>query len=197
MLVEPQLFPKVECHDSDETHERYMAASESVVRAHSYHEDSPCPRLTNEPQLYAKICSDYLVGQAESIEQLVRTITGLSTRTNLVIGAQDSHELAYASRALEQAQRELEDAFGQFESDSTAFVHFLRNGDDWDGEGASQMAAFDGQASEIMAAVAAARRAVAGACKVVSSLEYESLSLSEVLDSMTVSGSSVLSRETV
>ena len=124
------------------------------------------------------------------MEQLALIISGLSTRTNVVLEAQDSDELAYASRALEQALRELEDAFEQFEADSTGFAHFLRNGDDWD---RSQIVTCDDQASEIMVAVAAARAAVGSACKCVSSLEYDSLSVSELHHSMTVSRSSIFS----
>jgi hypothetical protein len=185
--VEAHIAPKAESDGSNESYEKHIEASESVVRIPTC-KFTPIP--SNKRQRYAKICSDYLVGQAESIEQLAHIISSLSIRTNVVLGAQDSNELAYTSRALAQALRELEDTFEQFESDSTGFVHFLRNGDDWEG---SQLMILDDHASEIMLAVAAARAAVKRARKAVSSIEYESVSLSGLLDSVTVSGSSVSS----
>ena len=70
----------------------------------------------------------------------------------------------HASRALDEARQDLRDQFQHFESDSSAWVRFLKNGNEQDYEDSGRPILFIKEALEIMSVVNHAGRIVQKAC---------------------------------
>ena len=114
---------------------------------------------------YAKICSDYLAGQAASVRDL-KSKSGLSRQTSLKEQRYaPASELppAHVSSALDYARRVLLRDFRRFESDSISWAGYLRSASDLL---AAQPPSFVEEAEQIMEAVQQVASKVQKACGV-------------------------------
>ncbi|KAK3722957.1 hypothetical protein LTR37_002102 [Vermiconidia calcicola] len=118
---------------------------------------------------YAKTSSDYLIGQAASVLHMVKDVRrqtievymGKEDETGVRCSAQ---ELTQNALALENAQKNLRRDFRIFDSDSTSWARFLRNGDRRDHENGGRPAVYLKEALAITESVNRARRHVQKAC---------------------------------
>lgn len=119
---------------------------------------------------YAKVSSDYLIGQAASVFQLARDLRGQmipadGSRKAPALPPAGALELAQGLSALEKARQNLLDEFQQFEADSSTWAKYLKNGDERESKGGSRPRVFLKEAPEVMAAVNRARKEVQKACE--------------------------------
>ena len=125
------------------------------------------PTEVTDSVSYAKVSSDYLIGQAASIQHLdtdIRRHSLICFRDSEATSPSGADHLSYASLTLEQARRSLWNDFRRFRSDSSSWARFLKNGDERDFEGGGRPAVYLKQALETVDAVNRARMEVRSAC---------------------------------